>query len=524
LKSVAIPSSVTKIENETFSNCLSLETVNIPSDSRMISIGAKAFYNCNNLLTFTIPPNVSSMGSRAFYSCTSLTTFTIPPNSKLTIIPEYAFFNSGLPSVRIPSTVTSIEGNSFAHGLNLKSFDVDPDNSVYASVDGLLVNRSSNTLVCYPCGKGTPIQIPSIISTIGCFAFSYCSALTSVSIPTNIETIESGAFTYCTNLTSVTIPSSVSKIGTSAFGGCKSLSSVSFSPNVTTIEELTFSGCTSLVSISIPNGVKEISHGAFSGCTSLVSVILPLSLTYIGFSAFDSCRRLSHIVASSSAVFEQCCFSDCGELKLSIAFLGVDWVPLPFDCEKSQRHEVYCTTSYGRTYLTYEKLCVPVDSSRHGMCYFRSDHCEDLIISSNECYVAANIDDMMMRPEIVSWNERSDSCVDFSCDNSTGQFSRRRCNDSSVCLNGTCVSRQDFDLAIASFFRVEIEIDLTLCTTAEIYAFFSQYVVQHTSEMLISTETTEDGHVYRITVLVNDHDTAQTVFDAAQSCAKERMS
>ena len=47
------------------------------------------------------------------------------------------------------------------------------------------------------------------VTSIGTYAFSYCSGLLSVIIPGSVADIESGAFTGCSGLTSVMIPNSV---------------------------------------------------------------------------------------------------------------------------------------------------------------------------------------------------------------------------------------------------------------------------------------------------------------------------
>ena len=52
------------------------------------------------------------------------------------------------------------------------------------------------------------------------------TSVTSVVIPNSVTSIGQYAFTYCTSLTSVTIPNSVTSIGDSAFNGCTSLVTV----------------------------------------------------------------------------------------------------------------------------------------------------------------------------------------------------------------------------------------------------------------------------------------------------------
>ena len=67
------------------------------------------------------------------------------------------------------------------------------------------------------------IFINNGITSIGNYAFSYCSNLTSVFISGSITSIGSYAFYECGNLTSIIIPDSVTSIGSYAFSGCSEL-------------------------------------------------------------------------------------------------------------------------------------------------------------------------------------------------------------------------------------------------------------------------------------------------------------
>ena len=55
------------------------------------------------------------------------------------------------------------------------------------------------------------------VTSIGRWAFYWCSGLTSVTIPNSVTSIGDNAFQYCSGLTSVTIPNSVTSIGDEAF-------------------------------------------------------------------------------------------------------------------------------------------------------------------------------------------------------------------------------------------------------------------------------------------------------------------
>ena len=151
------------------------------------------------------------------------------------------------------------------------------------------------------------IIVGDSVTTIGEYAFSYCSSLTSVTIPNSVTTIKEYAFSNCSSLTSVTIPNSVTTIGDNAFNGCSSLTSVNIPNSVTTIKEYAFSNCSSLTSVTIPNSVTTIGDNAFYLCTNLQKVNIGNSVKTIGEFAFNKCTNITQI--SSEAVVPPTCES-----------------------------------------------------------------------------------------------------------------------------------------------------------------------------------------------------------------------
>ena len=163
------------------------------------TIGDWAFSNCYDLTSVSMP-SVTTIGNSAFYDCDALT------------------------SVHIPASCTSIGINPFAGCTALKEIVVDDNNPNYSSADGVLYDKGKTTLIGWPTAEGEIDIMPSV-TTIGGWAFRYCSSLTSVSMP-SVTTIGVGAFEYCSSLTSIDIPASVTMIGDYAFYGCSSLTSV----------------------------------------------------------------------------------------------------------------------------------------------------------------------------------------------------------------------------------------------------------------------------------------------------------
>lgn len=260
-------------------------------------------------------------------------------------IAKSAFANSGLTSVFIPATITTIGNGAFAGCKNLISMQVEEGNPNYDSRDNCnaIINTASNTLI-YGCQT---TAIPATVTTIGAAAFSGQTGLTEITIPETLTSIATDAFSGCTGLTSVTInsleligaprtpktsfksifgdqvenyeitgqasvignyafygcaamksfsiPDIVTEIGTSAFSMCSGLTSITLPAGLTTISSHAFYKCSGLTSVSIPEGVTVIDTDAFSLCRGLQSVELPGSLTTIGTAAFYGCSELPSI-------------------------------------------------------------------------------------------------------------------------------------------------------------------------------------------------------------------------------------
>ncbi len=119
-------------------------------------IGYRAFEWCVRLASVTIPDCVATLGGYAFAGCSSLTTITIP------------------------DSVTSIGIGAFAGCTGLTAIEVDGLNQAYSSLEGVLLNKSLDTLIACPGRKAGSYLIPDSVTSIGNLAFAYCISLTSV--------------------------------------------------------------------------------------------------------------------------------------------------------------------------------------------------------------------------------------------------------------------------------------------------------------------------------------------------------
>ena len=103
------------------------------------------------------------------------------------------------------------------------------------------------------------------VTSIGNYAFDYCSSLTSVTIPDGVISIGQEAFRDCTGLTDVTIGNGVTSIGGYAFRYCTNLTSISIPDSVTSIGDYAFYQCTGLTRITFLGTAPTVSADAFLG-------------------------------------------------------------------------------------------------------------------------------------------------------------------------------------------------------------------------------------------------------------------
>ena len=308
LTSVTIPNSVTSIGYYAFSGCSSLTSVTIPNS--VTSIGYSAFWGCSGLTSVILPNSLTSIGYSAFWGCSGLTSVTIP--NRVTSIGGGAFRGcSGLTSVTIPTGVTSIGEQAFYgcsglttlnfNAIDCQGFEEYYNNGHYYypfSGTSLTTVNIGDSVQRIPenfvrdCRGLTSVTIPNSVTSIGGFAFEYCSGLTTL----NFNAINCQDFNYCpfigTSLTTVNIGDSVQRIPANFVRGCSGLTSVAIPNSVTSIGEQAFSGCSGLTSVTIPNSVTSIGGSAFSGCSGLTSVTIPNSVTSIGEGAFSGCTGL----------------------------------------------------------------------------------------------------------------------------------------------------------------------------------------------------------------------------------------
>lgn len=207
-------------------------------ESMPYEVSTAAAYN-SSTGNGNIACSVTGYATMANYVVTSSSscsgTVTIPAGT--TSIAGYSFEGSGVTSINVPNTVTSIGAAAFRAATSLTTVTFE-SGSTLTSIGSAAFERTAIA----------SISLPSTLTSLGNYAFWSNSALTSIIIPEGISALYENTFAYITTLTSVTLPI-----------------------NLSYIDMETFKGATALTSLIIPNRVSYIGANAFTNTTALTT-------------------------------------------------------------------------------------------------------------------------------------------------------------------------------------------------------------------------------------------------------------
>ena len=157
-----------------------------------------------NIKSLVVPASVKTIGQSAFTQSSSLTSLTFAEGSQLETISTYAFYGTGITSVKIPASVTMIDYGAFT---NTKLTEV-----IFENGESLEIGRAafSHTLI-------SEVTLPESVKGIGAQAFA-ATLISEVSIPKSVQSIGNNAFAECSNLASVIVESETPcTLGTDVF-------------------------------------------------------------------------------------------------------------------------------------------------------------------------------------------------------------------------------------------------------------------------------------------------------------------
>ena len=142
------------------------------------------------ILQVSLPDGLTRIGDRAFYDCYNLSTVTVP--GSVEVIGDWTFYQN--------YSLTMVNLNEGLRSIGESAFEM--------------------------CETLQEIRVPASVHTIGGFAFYFCRNLTYASIPNSGASIGAGVFTNCEDLLRVDMGVSASSIPKWSFYGCNQLAVV----------------------------------------------------------------------------------------------------------------------------------------------------------------------------------------------------------------------------------------------------------------------------------------------------------
>ncbi len=291
--SITIPGTLQVVGEGSFKGASNFTSVTFSEGTKMIQ--EYAFSECDSLIDISFSSTIEWIGIGAFMDASSLTSITMPKNENFLIISDNLFMNcSSLESVFVYENILSIRKNAFSGTTLFDTMIVLDENDQNTSLMDVVTIPSNATSVgdfAFRESGLTSVVIPSTISVLSEGVFENAIHLSSVQfLPAEDElsgltSVKSAAFSGCTSLTNLILPDTVTTIGDS-FLRDSGIIAFTFPSGVSTINEYSFSGCANLASITLPSGLITIKSYAFQDCDSLASIVIPASTMYIYDYAF----------------------------------------------------------------------------------------------------------------------------------------------------------------------------------------------------------------------------------------------
>lgn len=258
--------NVTKIHKTAFTDCFSLSEITASPRNRKFSTKDGALYKdftkllkvppAYNKEKFVVPDTARIVDEAAFDSCVNLVEIDIGN----ALLEDSAIFSCpNNKKIIIGSGCKEFSPEKVKLCFALEEITVDPDNPYYKSVDGVLFNKSGESLILYPCAKGEKTYtVPDGVVNISDSAFYNANNLTEVHLPDSVKEIGKSAFELCKNLKKINL-ARTAKIGFEAFCCCETLDNISL--NKAHIGNYAFAFCSNLESIKL-NGC-QVSNNTF---------------------------------------------------------------------------------------------------------------------------------------------------------------------------------------------------------------------------------------------------------------------
>lgn len=206
LTEIKVNKNITNLPDETFGRCKALKKIEVDKDNPEYSSENGVVFNKDKTELLHYPVNKTG------------TEYRIPDSVQT--LGSYAFvYNKNLKKIFIPEKLKNIPSNCIVDNILLQQIEVDKNNNVYSSENGVLFTKDKKELLAYPTGKTDPeYRIPDGVEKIGAYSFYDCQFIKKVFIPYSVDLIMDVAFFNCTSLNEVIINDDFIYIGDAALG------------------------------------------------------------------------------------------------------------------------------------------------------------------------------------------------------------------------------------------------------------------------------------------------------------------
>lgn len=299
LPKVWIAKSVTTIEEAAFKGAKMLKTVEFLSPSQLQEIGTYAFQQ-TPLENVTIPSSVAKLGDASFADTEKLTEVHFAANTLLKELPGNLFQNAkNLEKVLFDGAnqLEKINSYVFLNCPKLKEFTVPKTVKDIAS--GAFKGTAGLEKVGFEEG--------SVLERIGGGAFADCG-IRHITLPEKVKLVQELAFDHCTNLTEITLPKIFEKVDQGAFNFCENLLRFKVEEgnmNYTTLDGMLCDITKKKLEV-FPAGkadskytlvpyFEKVAPYCFYGSNKVTNITFPKTVTEIGIRAIALCNNLKSL-------------------------------------------------------------------------------------------------------------------------------------------------------------------------------------------------------------------------------------
>ncbi len=186
LKTIDIHENVYDIQSYSINSSNSLEAINVSDENPFFASNDGILYSKDKSRLILYPSGKSN------------TEFIIPSN--VSIIESAAIRPYNLKKIKISESVSKVLENNFI-SMQLQTIDVDINNPMFSSEDGVLFDKEKTKLIKYPSSKDNSVySIPIGVENVLKYAFSGAFKLVRVNVPGTVINMEDMAFIACDKL------------------------------------------------------------------------------------------------------------------------------------------------------------------------------------------------------------------------------------------------------------------------------------------------------------------------------------